>query len=183
MKSSFLRSLKVKFSTIHTCLNLTWYISILLLYGNHFWLYEIVLVLEENPIPKPSSFFIGIWTVSLHITLWKYHFLRAYISTHKCDVIYFSETFLDSDTSGDEDNLKNVVYNLIRADHPSNTKEGSGCMYYKHYLAFRLLNINYLKESISFEILFRGKIFNIITLYRWSSQLSDKVLQITSNWI
>ena len=180
MKSSFLRSLKVKFSTIHTCLNLTSYISILLLYGNDFWLYEIVLVLEENPIPKPSSFFIGIWTVSLHITLWKYQLLRAYIYTHKSDVIYFSETFLDSGTSDDDDN---AVYNLIRADHPFNTKQGGGCIYYKHSLAFRLLNIHYLKGCINFEILFGGKIFNIITLYRWPSKLFDKVLQVTSNWI
>ena len=37
LKSSFLISLRVKFHTIHTCLNLILYIAILLLYSNHFW--------------------------------------------------------------------------------------------------------------------------------------------------
>ena len=59
LKSSSLSSLRLKFPTIHTCLNLILYISILLLYANHFWPYEIVLKLsndiDDNPGPKPSS--------------------------------------------------------------------------------------------------------------------------------
>ena len=58
-KPSFLSSLRAKRPTIHTCLNLILYISILVLYANHFWLDEIVLKLsgdiEENPGPKPGS--------------------------------------------------------------------------------------------------------------------------------
>ena len=48
----------------------------------------------------------------------KVSLLRAYISTHKFDVICISETYLDSDTSDDDDNLKIAGYNLILADHP-----------------------------------------------------------------
>ena len=59
LKSQFFKFIKVKFCTICTCLNLILYISILLLYANRFWLYEVVLKLssdiEENPRPKPSS--------------------------------------------------------------------------------------------------------------------------------
>ena len=36
----------------------------------------------------------------------KIYHLRAYISTHKFDVTFISETSLDSDTSDDDDNLK-----------------------------------------------------------------------------
>ena len=47
-----------KCRTIRTCLNLILYISILVLYANHFWLDEIILKLsgdmEQNPGPKPS---------------------------------------------------------------------------------------------------------------------------------
>ena len=47
-----------KCRTIHTYLNFFLYISILVLYANHFWLDEIVLKLsgdiEQNPGPKPS---------------------------------------------------------------------------------------------------------------------------------
>ena len=58
-KSSFLNSLRVKRRTIYTSLNLILYISILVLYANHFWLDEFVLKLsgdiEKNPGPKSSS--------------------------------------------------------------------------------------------------------------------------------
>ena len=69
LKSPFLSSLRVKYHTIHTCLNLILYISILVLYAYHFWLDEIVLKLsgdtEENTGPnlaltKVSLFVIGI---------------------------------------------------------------------------------------------------------------------------
>ena len=39
------------------------------------------------------------------------------MSTHKFDVICISETYFDSDTTDDDDNLKIGGYNLIRADH------------------------------------------------------------------
>ena len=59
LKSSSLNSLRLTFHTIHTCLNAILYISILLLYANHFWLHEIFLELsgdiKENPGPKPRS--------------------------------------------------------------------------------------------------------------------------------
>ena len=71
LKSSFLSSLRVKFRTIKTCLNLILYTGVLLLYANHFWLYEIVLKLsfdiEENLGPKPSfneSFSICHWNLN-----------------------------------------------------------------------------------------------------------------------
>ena len=152
-------------------MNLILYISILLLYANHFWRYEIVLTLsgdiEEKPGPMLSSnqnFSICHWNLN-SISAQNYikiSLLRAYISTHKFALICISETCLDSDTSDDDDKLKIADYNLSRADHPSNTKQGGVCIYYKHTLAFRLLNIHYLKECMNFEISFRGKICNFI---------------------
>ena len=115
------------------------YISILLLYANHFWLYEIVLKIsfdiEENSGPEPSSnhesFFICHWSlnsISAHNYI-KVSFLKASISTHKFDVICISEAYLDFDTTDDDGNLKIEGYNLIRADHSSNTKRGGVCIY------------------------------------------------------
>ena len=190
LKSSFLSSLRAKRPTIHTCLNLILYISILVLYANHFWLDEIVLKLsgdiEENPGPKPGSnqsFSIchrNLNIISAHNYI-KVSLLRAYISTHKFDVICISETYLDSDTSDDDNNLKIVGYNLIRAYHPSNTKRGGVCIYYKHSLAFKLLNIHYLKECMNFKISFGGKICNFISLYRSPSQSSDTFEDFADN--
>ena len=89
--------------------------------------------------------------------------LRAYISTHKFGVTYFSETYLDYDTREDDGNLKTAGYNFTRVDHSSNTKRGGVSIYYKRPVAFRLLNLHYLKEWINFEISFRSKIILRIT--------------------
>ena len=101
---------------------------------------------EENRGPKPSSsqsFSIchcDLNSISAHNYI-KLSLLRAYVSTYKYDVICISETYLDSDTSTVDENLEIAGYTLIRADHPSNTKRGGVCSYYKHSLAFRLLDI------------------------------------------
>ena len=189
-KSSFLSSLRAKRLTIYICLNLILYISILVLYANHFWLDEIFLKLgsdiEENPVPKPSSnqsFSIShcnLNSIFAHSYI-KVSLLRAYISNHKFDVICFSETYLDSDISDDDDNIKIAGYNSIRADHPPNTKRGGVCIYYKHSLAFKLLNIHYLKECMNFEISYGGKICNFISLHRSASQSSDTFEDFADN--
>ena len=191
LRSSFLSSLGVKFCTIHTCLNLILYISILLLHANHFWLYKIVLKLtsdiKENLGPKPSSnqsFSICRWNLNSISALnyIKVSLLRAYVSPHKFDVICISETYLDSDTTNDNDNLKIAGYNLIQADHPSNTKQGGVCIYYKHSLAFKLLSIHYLKLCMNFEISFGGTICNFISLYCSSSQSSETFEDFADNF-
>ena len=82
----------------------------------------------------------------------KLFILKAYISVHKFDIICLSETYLDSTVPLDDVNLVISGYNLIRSDHPSNTKRGGVCLYYKNYLPLRVLNISYLKECLNFEL-------------------------------
>ena len=103
----------------------------------------------------------------------KISLLRAYLSTHKFDVICISETYLNSDTSTVDQNLETAGYTLIRADHRSNTKRSGVCIYYKHSLAFKLLDICYLEGCINFEISFGGKLCNFISLYRSPSLSLD----------
>ena len=76
----------------------------------------------------------------------KLFIVKAYISVHKFDIICLSETYLDSTVPLDDVNLVISGYNLIRSDHPSNTKRGDVCLYYKNYLPLRILNISYLKN-------------------------------------
>ena len=71
------------------------------MYVIHFWLYNIFMklcgVVEENAGPKPSSnqiFSICHWNldnISAHSYI-KLSLLRAYLFTHKFDVICISET-------------------------------------------------------------------------------------------
>ena len=130
---------------------------------------------EENPGAEPTSnqiFSICHWnlnSVSAHNYI-KLSLLRVYLSTHRFYVICLSETNLHSDTIHEKSNLEIVGYTLIRADHPSNTKRGGACLYYRNSLAFRLLNIQYLEECINFEISFADKVHNFISLYRSPNQ-------------
>ena len=48
--------------------------------------------------------------------------------------------YLDSTSCSDNNNLNILGYNLTRADHPSNLKRGSVCIYYQESLAVQTLN-------------------------------------------
>ena len=69
---------------------------------------------------------------------------------------------------------KYLEYNLVREDHPSNSKRGGVCIYYKSSLPFRVINVKYLQESISFELKIGGKCCRFSCLYRSPSQTQDE---------
>ena len=92
---------------------------------------------EVNPGPKSSvskCLSICHWNLnSISINDYsKLFLLKAYISVHKFDIIFLSETYLDSTVPFDDDSLVISGYNLIRSDHPSYTKRGGVCLYYKN---------------------------------------------------
>ena len=61
-------------------------------------------------------------------------------------------------------------YNLVREDHPSNIKRGGVCLYHKSSLPFRVINVKYPQESISFQLRIGGKCCKFCCLYRSPSQ-------------
>ena len=142
--------------------------------------------MEVNPAPKrtsTSNISICHWnlnSISAH-NYTKSFLLKAYIAFHKFDIIYLSETYLDSSTTSDDDNLAISGYNLIRSDHPSNNKRGGVCIYYKNFLPLRVLGIQYLQECINFELNIGGKICNFISLYRSPSQTQDEFEKFIDN--
>ena len=64
-------------------------------------------------------------------------------------------------------------YTLIRSDHPSNTKCGGVCIYYKSSLPLRVINIGYLHKCLSFELQIVDKICNFVALCRSPNQSQD----------
>ena len=72
-------------------------------------------------------------------------------------------------------------YNLFRSDHPSNSKRGGACVYYKSTLPLRILNISNLDECINFEVSIANKICRFIHLYRSPSQKQDEFQEFKSN--
>ena len=158
---------------------------------NILWLYSCLIILsgdvEVHPGPKNSvseCLSICHWnldSISAH-DYSKLFLLKAYISVHKFDIICLSETYLDSTVPRDDDNLVISGYNLIRSDHPSNTKRGGVCLYYKSYLPLRVLNISYLKECLNFELKIGDKSCTFITLYRSPSQSQDDFETFSDNF-
>ena len=135
--------------------------------------------IELNPGPKPNScksFSICDWNLNSItsynvIKLW---LLKAYNSIHKLDIIYLAETYLNSETLSNVENLRFPDDNLIRDDHPSNTKRWGVCIYFKESLPLRICNVSYLSEYICYEFMISNILCNFISIYRSPSQSSDE---------
>ena len=112
----------------------------------------------------------------------KVSLLLVYSSVHKFDIICLSETYLNSETPSDDENLVIPGYNLVREDHPSNSKRGRVCVYYKSSLPFRVINVKYPQESISFELRIEGKCCKCSCLYRSPSQTQDEFETFLKNF-
>ena len=124
------------------------------------WFYYLLLVLsrdvQHNPGPKRScnhAFPICQWglnSISTH-DCGRVFLLKACIAAHKFDTIFISETYLDFNTPSDNNILEISSYNFVCSDHHSKNKRGGVCIYLKK-LILTLVNVQYLQESISFEI-------------------------------
>ena len=73
-------------------------------------------------------------------------------------------------------------FDLIRADHPSNTKRRRVCIYYPNFLPLKLINIHYLNECITFDIKLGDKIWNFVSLYRSPNQSEDDFENFCNNF-
>ena len=111
--------------------------------------------IETNPGPKHSFssqvLTICQWNLNrlLSHMYKKVYSLSAYM-LHVCPQIRhcLSETYLNSKTSADDNNVEIPGYNIIRKITHLTLN-----MYYKDTLPFKLSNIKYLQECITFEII------------------------------
>ena len=83
--------------------------------------------------------------------------------------------FLDSSVDNDDDDRISIPgYNLLREDHPSNTKRGV-CIYYKDHLPIIKRNdLCQLHECLVTELRIGKKKCFFKSLYRSPSQTSDE---------
>ena len=85
--------------------------------------------IDFNPGLKPNywkSFSICHWklnSITSHDFI-KVSHLMAYNSIHKFDIVCLSEMYLNSETLSNVEKLNVPGYNLIRADHLTNTSMG-----------------------------------------------------------
>ena len=97
-------------------------------------------------------------------------------------LICLSKIYLNSDISSDDKKLEKSGYYLAREDHPSNSKYGGVCAYYKSSVSFRMNKVKYLQEPISFELRIGGKCCKFSCLYRSPSQTQDKFETLLKNF-
>ena len=94
--------------------------------------------IEKNLGPKKDfsqMFSIDHWNLNSLVTnnFTKVALLKAYLSVQRFDIFCISETYLSSSITEDDDSLQIPAYDLIRSDHPSNSKRGGIAIYYKIY--------------------------------------------------
>ena len=155
------------------------------------WLCGLLITLsgdvEVNPGPKKKvKEYLSICHWNLNsISAYDYSklfLLNSYNSLHKFDIICLSETYLDSNTPLNDDNLEISGYTLVHSDHPSNTKRGGVCLYCKNNLPLRVINIGYLNECLTLELTIGDKFCNFVVLYRSPSQSQDDFETFSSNF-
>ena len=66
--------------------------------------------------------------------------------------------------------LKIDGYNLVRADHPNDTKRGGVCIYYKESLPVRVINLSFFEEALLLEMTYHNKKVIVSVIYRPPSQ-------------
>ena len=89
------------------------------------------------------------------------------------DIIYLSETILDTSIPTDDNRLSIPGYSMMRADHVSDTKRYGVCLYYKEHLPIiRRDDTSNLKECLVTEIMNDERCF-LTFLYRSPSQIHE----------
>ena len=120
-----------KVNIINIYLGRILYWNILSSFISDLWFYKCLLQLSDdiklNLGPKSNScksFSIYHWNLNRMTShnFIKVSLLTAYNNIHKFDIICLSETYLNSETLSSDENLNIPGYNLIIADHLSNTK-------------------------------------------------------------
>ena len=161
----------------------------MVLHIRYIWLYLIFVNLSddngENSGPKPTpcqSFSICLWNINSvsSQSFSKISLPRTYNSIDRFDVIFIFETFLNSDTTFNDDNLKSEGYNIVRSDHLSNSRKSGACIYYKPF-TLKILDIKYLQEGIIVQVLIENNLCNFISVYRSPSQPTDSFDEIVDS--
>ena len=129
--------------------------------------------IEVNPGLKYSSLTFCHWNLN-GLTAYdniKISLLQAYVTQYNCDIIFLSETFLNSSIQNYDDRIKIDGYNLIRSDHPTDSKRGGVCIYYKKHISLiKRDDICTLENCLVTEIRSQNEKCFLTCLYRSPSQ-------------
>ena len=141
--------------------------------------------IEKNPGPQCSSLTFCHWNLNgltAHDSI-KISLLQAYVTQHNYDIICLSETSLNSSIDSSDTKISIGGYNLIRSDHPSDSKSGGVCIYYKEYIPLiKRDDICTLDNCIVTEICSQSEKCFLICIYRSPSQNNEEFENICVNF-
>ena len=89
--------------------------------------------------------------------------IEAYNSIHGFDILAISETMLNTSISNEETHIEGFSRDVLRSDHPSNTKVGGICVYFREGLPVkRRTDFEELQELIVIEVMISRKKFFVL---------------------
>ena len=102
--------------------------------------------INSGPKKKEAIFFSCFhWNVNRILAHNKLSLLETYKTTHKCDILCISETYLDSSISVNT-TLSLPGDNIVQSDHPNNVVWDGVYLYYKEKLSLKSINIKFLSQ-------------------------------------
>ena len=139
---------------------------------------------DINPGPKKRetrSFSCLHWNVNSILAHSKLTLLEAYNTIHQYDILWISETYLDSSVSNDDTTLSLPGYNLAQSDHPGNVKKDGVCLYYKEKWSLRMINVSFLSQCVLCEATLQRQKGYVIVIYQSPSQTAVELDEFLSN--
>ena len=163
-----------------------------LLFQFHYTVFSFFLILlsgdiETNPGPRVSiqGLSVCLWNLN---SIWVDDFAKiaqisAFLSTHNFDIFCICESFLDSSIEDDDPGLSIDGYEILRSDHPSNSRRGGVCIFFKSHLPLvRRKELEYLDECLVCELKTGSDRFLFCLCYRSPSQDVDQFNVFQYRW-
>ena len=143
----------------------------------------------ENPSPTDCNLKFFHWNLDSLTALdnSKISLIEACNSVFNYDLIAISDTRLDHSISNEDIQIKGFSCDILRGDHPSDTRNPGGvCLYYKENIPIKRRNgFEIHDETVVAELSLRRKKVFIIVTHRHPNQTSDEfdlfleILQLT----
>ena len=101
--------------------------------------------------------------------------IQAYITDQNFDIVCLSKTFLSSSIQNDDHKLKLDGYNLIRSNHPNDSKKDGVCIYRKEHIPLiRRDDLCTLDNCLVTEIRSQNEKWLLTCAYRSPSQSQEE---------
>ena len=115
-------------------------------------------------------------TCNFVIGISKVYYKKSFNALHNYELIYLSEMYLSPSVSSTLNSFNIDGYNIVRSDHPSGSKRGRVCCYFKESLPITIWRITPMTECLVLDMLY-NKLGIVSVIYRSPIQSSQELAQ------